>query len=444
MLVCCGLFFCSQSILFVKTADAQSIIRDTEIELTLNSFLKPVLEQASINGRKVDIKIVDSMDINAFVAGGHNIFFYTGLLLETENPEELIGVMAHETSHISLGHLIRLREAMEHASAQSVLASVLGIMAAIGTGKPEAAAAVSMGGQSMAMRQFLSHTRIQESSADQSAVKYLQSIHVPLTGMLSFMQKLESQELLPSSQQSKYIRTHPLTQDRISFLEHAVETMKVSDSQVPAIWNEWHKRMQAKLTGFLFPDKALRLKGDSIASIYARSIAYYRKNEIKKSLSLLELLLEKEPDNPYFYELKAQVLLESGRVSESIPFYKRAVSLLPEAGLIRVSLAHALLEAHPKKEKEFLEIITHLKTAEKTENRSPRLQRLLATAYGRIDKEGLSRVHLAEEALLQNRLQDANKQAHLALGHLEEGSASWLRVHDLLRAMAVQQTQKKH
>src|SRR5690606_22011049 len=199
-------------------ADGMKIIRDEEIEQALKTFARPVQVEAGLSPQAVSFILIEDDELNAFVAGGQNIFVHTGLLLKSKNAAEVTGVLAHETGHIAGGHLFRAQEAVDDLSIQPMLANIIGVAVAIGTKSADAGLAVSSAGQSMALRTILRHTRIQETAADQAGVRFLQDARLPVSGLLGFMETMESQELLPESEQSAYVRTHPLTRDRVDFL----------------------------------------------------------------------------------------------------------------------------------------------------------------------------------------------------------------------------------
>jgi len=245
------------------------------------------------------------------------------------------------------------------------------------------------------------------------------------------MQKLASQELLPESQQSEYVRTHPLTRDRIDFLENAAQKQRGAPA-LPAGWAEKHARMKAKLFGYLFPERMADATGDSIAQRYGRSIALYRRGRTAEALAGIDALIAAEPENPWFHELKAQILFETGRIADSLAPFDRAVTLAPQAGLIRAAYGHALLEAPGKTPARRQAAIAQLQAALRTEPRMARIHRLLATAYGQEGKEGFSRLHLAEEALIRNNTSHARQEALLAQKALPRNSAAWLRAEDIL------------
>ena len=419
-------------------AAAQSAIRDAEIERDLQTWLAPLLKQAQLSEGQVDIIILQDPEPNAFVAGGANIFLNTGLLLMTDNPGEVAAVMAHELGHISGGHLVRGREAMESASYGSILGVLLGLGAAIGTGEAGAAAAIGTGGTSMAQRAMLRNMRGYEASADQFALAKMDEAGIDPSGMQSFLKKMAGQEALALDRQSAYVRTHPLSGDRLSAIAARVADSPAAGTGWPAEWDEQHARMKAKLLGFLHPERVAWEYDDrdrSVAADYARTIAAYRDNRVDEALAKADALIAREPGNPYFHELKGQMLLEFGRVAAAVPAYQKALALDPGAALIRIALAHAQIESAGRGDTAQLQsAIENLKTAATKEPRIPLIHRLMATAYGRMDDRPRARLHLAEEALLQGRKDEAAAGAKAAADALPPGDPDYVRAKDILRA----------
>lgn len=417
-------------------ANGLSLVRDTEIEATLKEWGTPVFEAADLNPDAVNIILVQNDAVNAFVAGGPNIFFYTGLISTTEDPGELIGVLAHETGHISGGHLIRTREALERASYESIVATILGVGAAIASGEAGAVPAIALGGSSVAQRKFLAHSRIQESSADQAAMTFLENAKINPTGLVTFMDKLKAEAYVPETQQSEYVRTHPLVDNRIEVLERRVASSALKDTAYPARWIEQHKRIKAKLIGFTNPKQIPWVYDDrdvSIPAQYARAIAAYQDNAVSNALKRIDALITLEPDNPYFLELKGQMLVDFGRVSEALPYYRKASALVPDKTLINIALAHALIESAKDHNPDSLqEAIGYLELSLRDEPRSTRIHRLLATAYGRLNQHNRAKIHLAEEAVLQRRYGYAQQHAKTVLAQEKEGAPLWIRAKDIL------------
>lgn len=425
-------------------AHAQSIIRDTEIEEYMGEWFKPIFTAAGMSPDQVKIIIVQDDRVNAFVAGGSNIFINTGLLQKTDSPSEVMAVMAHELGHIAGGHLLRGRAAMEQASYESILGMILGVGAAIATGKGEAATVIGAGSAGMAQRGFLKYSRTFESSADQAALRYFDGAAMNPTGFGTFMHKLEGQEMLPSSQQSEYVQSHPLTRDRIETIESRVSQSPYKDKAYPEEWKKQHRMMLAKLNGYISPQQVAWTYDDSnnsIEALTARAMAAYRTNDVAKALSLADKLLAAEPSNPYFLELKGQMLVDFGKLPQAISLYQKAINLKPDAGLIRIALAHAQIETAGNDNKKLNEALQNLRVALKSEPRSSRIHRLMATAYGRTGDETRAKLHLAEEALLQNKFDYAAAQAEAAQKGLKTGSPDWIRAGDILSYV---QSNKRH
>ncbi len=424
------------SFLITNTAFASAnlkIIRDVETENILKEISAPIFKSAGFGADDIRIILVESNDINAFVAGGANIFFYTGLIMAADNVEELAGVIAHETSHIASGHLIRSRQDIENASYQTILYNVLAAAAAIGTGETGAATAIATGGQNAAMRGFLKHTRSHESAADQGGVNFLNNANFTIDGMLSFLKKLEDQELLPASQQSEYIRTHPLTRDRISFLENKVDSSKNKGKKMPEKYQAGFDRIKMKLTGYLYPERAFLMKTTDRNTKYAKAVGKYRRNDKNAAIKIMDELIKLEPKNPYFQEFKGQILFENGKIDEAIPYYRKAIKLLPDSDLLRLSLAHALLQSSGKNNSKVLnEAIKNINFSINKDRKSARSYRLLSIAYGRLGNKPIAQLNLAEEALLNNKLDNADKLVNYSLKDLKKNSKDWIKANDLL------------
>ena len=430
-----GLFLIFGLFLISKPAQAQTIIRDAEIESYLSEWFTPIFKANNMDTSQVKIILVQNNDINAFVAGGSNIFFFTGLIERTESSGELIGVMAHELGHISGGHLVRGRAALEQASYENIVGTIIGLGTAAATGNAGAGVAGSSAAGSIAQRRFLAKTRTFEASADQAALTSMNRANMNPQGLMTFLRKLEGEELLPSTQQSEYVRSHPLTRNRISTIENSVQKSAHLNKKFPSHWDEQHKRMNAKLMGFINPERVAWTYDDrdqSIPAQYAKTLAHYKENRIEQALSGIDQLIGQEPKNPYFYELKGQMLVEFGRLTEALTAYQKSSNLLPKSGLIRTALAHAQIETAGGNAEKLNKAIDNLMRASRDEPRSARIHRLLATAYGRQGNDPMARLHLAEEALLQRKKSYAKQQANTALKGLKPKSAAALRAKDIL------------
>ena len=414
-------------------AQRLQLIRDAEIENTIRTYATPLFQAAGLSPQGIRLYLVKDRALNAFVANGLNMFINTGLLIQTETPDEVIGVIAHETGHIAGGHIARSGAAMEQTQAALIATYLLSLGAALATGESALGAAVLSGGQDIALRGLLQYSRTQESSADQAAVTFLKATEQSPAGLLDFMEELSGQEVLLSNNQDPYLRTHPLTQDRIDFLRQAMRESPYADKPVDPELQRLHDRMRAKLIGFLQPlNQVLRQYPESDTSLparYARAIAYYRVPDIDKALAEINALLDEKPDDPYFHELKGQMLLEHGRVAESVPEYQAAVLSLPESAQIRQALAKAQV-ALDTREMDQAALENLAITLSKEPNNST-AWRLSAVAYGRLGNQAMTALSLAESALARGKFSEARERAEHASGLLEENTAPWLRAEDV-------------
>lgn len=430
-------FFCSAlcllSTVFCPLTAQASLIRDAEIEHTLRVYGDPVFKAAGLKPSSVRIFIVGDDSLNAFVAGGANMFIHTGLILATDSPDMLIGVMAHETGHIAGGHLAQGSEAMRNAQIGSILSYVLGAAAAVASKKPEAAGVIISGGQNTAMRNFLSHTRANEEAADQSALGSLDALGISASGMMKVFALLQRNERLHSNHPDPYLLTHPLSATRLEYVRHHVEESKIPQGQYPPLLTTLHQRMIAKLHGFLqSPEQTLRrypLSDKSVPARMARAVAYYKMPDLKRSLTEIDSLIAESKNDPFFHELKGQILFENGKPAEALFSYAQANRLLPDSPLILTDLAK--VELAQDDGKRLASAITHLEKATALDNSNGFSWRLLATAYGKAGEKGKAYVALAEEALLENDAKTALSNADAALSLLKNKSPAQQRAQDI-------------
>jgi predicted Zn-dependent protease len=431
--------FCLIGPSLTAPAKAQSIpalFADTEVEQTLRTFSTPIWIAAGLKPEDIHIVLVNSPELNAFVAGGQNIFVFTGTLEKSDNPLQVAGVIAHETGHIAGGHLARGDEDMEDASYTMLLATILGAAAAAGSRDPGAIAGALGIGEDMGIRSYLAFSRTKEASADEAGMNFMEKAQLSPRGLLEFMKKIQVEEGVPLTGDQKFLIDHPPTPDRIEAMVQGMSRSHYADAPSPPGWDELYARMRAKLIGYLHPDYALKKysRADtSIAGRYGRSVALWRLGQIDPALALIDQLIAQEPKNPYFYQAKAQMLFENGRVAESLPPFKMAAALAPkDTDEIHTEYAQALLE---KDDPANLQIaIDELKIAQKADAHSPDIHRFFAIAYGRQGHEAIAKLELAEEAVMEGKPKTARRMAQDAMRQLPAGSRDWLRAQDLIAA----------
>ncbi|MED5206270.1 MAG: M48 family metalloprotease, partial [Pseudomonadota bacterium] len=328
---------------------AQSILRDAETEAFLDEISAPLVEAAGLEPETVDIVLINDPSINAFVAGGQIVYIHSGLIDAADTAEEVQGVIAHELGHITGGHILRYGEGMASASRISLLSLIAGIGAAL-AGAGEAAMGIMAAGQQAAMGKFLAFSRTQESSADFAGAEYLSKAGISGRGSLAFFGKLLNQEYrygYSQSDEAGFYRTHPLSGDRISALREVYEKDPAWDRPANARNQANFERVKAKLVGYIAkPSATLRDYPESdrtVPALYARAYAYHQNARVDRALDAADQLLAKDPDDPYFLELKGQVLLESGRPLEALEPLRRATALTNAEPLIASLFGHALI-----------------------------------------------------------------------------------------------------
>lgn len=415
------------------TFQTGSFIRDAEIEATLHAYITPLFEVAKLDPKSLNLYIIVNPDVNAAASMRYSIFINTGLLLESKTPEQVIGVLAHETGHIAGGHISRIEGAMGKATLAAMAAMALGTAAAIATNSSDAAIASIMGGMSMAQGIAFHYSRGQEGSADSSGVHYLDELKWSSRGLLEFMQMLAKQEYLSPDQQDFYMRTHPFSRDRLDFLKQHLKHSPYANNRLPGDFYERYERIIAKLFAYLEPPGKTLLTypatDQTIKARYARAIAFYRDNNLSEANKQLDGLIHEFPQDPYFHEIKGQFMFEQGRLDDALNSYKRAIEINSTAPLIHLAYAQALIEKNQPKIDQ--EAIHELRKVLKYEEENPFAWRLLAIAYGRTGNLGMSALALAEEALASDKPKIALTQAKRAQYHLKAGP-------DKLRAADIQ------
>ena len=410
-----------------------SLIRDAEIESIIRKLAAPLLQASGLGADSVRIHLVNDNSLNAFVAGGLQMFIFTGLLQRAETQNQLSGVLAHEIGHIEGGHLARTREELRGASAAAILSMVLGVAAAVASGDPRIGSAVAATGQDAALKNFLRYSRTQESSADQAAVRLLEATQQSAKGLSEFLAVLGGQEVLPESRQDPYMRTHPFSRDRTDALERHLQRSRYTNVTDGPAARAQHARMRAKLAGFLDPISrvfaAYPETDRSLPALYARAVAYHRQRDNVAADRTLDALLALEPDDPYFHELRGQVLFERGDAPGAVAAYRQAMDRSNREPLIVFAYAQAVIQNASASQ--LKELIPMLERAVAREPDNGSGWRLLGTAFGKAGQLGEASLALAESEWLFGNAKVAALQAHRAQSTFKRGSPGWLRAEDL-------------
>jgi predicted Zn-dependent protease len=416
------------------------LIRDAEIEQLLRDYSQPILRAAGLAQQNIHVVIINDRSFNAFVMDGQRIFVNAGALMESRTPNQIIGVLAHETGHIAGGHLSRLREQLAAAQTQSIIAMLLGMGAMVAAGRSSNVggnpAAAILGPQDAIMRSLLSYQRAQEEQADRAGVKFLASTGQSAKGMYETFKRFADQNMFTARYTDPYVQSHPMPTERVAALETIARTSPYWDKRDSPELQLRHDLMRAKLFGFMErPDTVARrypASDTSLPARYARAISTYRHSDLRAALAQIDFLIQNQPNNPYFYELKGQALLESGRPAEAVAPLRHAVQFAPRPALIQVLLAQALIATNKPEVAD--EAVAILRVALSREPEVPDGYTQLAMAYGRKGDLAQADLAAAQAAAARGDLKTARELAARAKTRFAVGSPGWVKADDIVGA----------
>jgi predicted Zn-dependent protease len=417
------------------------LIRDAEIEQLLRDYSQPILRAAGLAQQNIRVIIINDRSFNAFVMDGQRIFMNAGALMEAQTPNQIIGVLAHETGHIAGGHLSRLRDQLAAAQTQSIIALLLGMGAMVAAGRSGGnvggnPAAVIAGPQDAIMRSLLSYVRAQEDQADRAGVKFLNATGQSSKGMYETFKRFADQMLFAARSTDPYVQSHPMPTERVAALEAIARTSPYWDKKDPPELQARHDLMRAKLSGFMErPDTVARrypASDTSLPARYARAISTYRHSDLRTAVAQIDALIHTQPNNPYFHELKGQALLEGGRPAEAIGPLRHAIQLAPKPALIQVLLAQALIATNKAEVAD--EAIAILRVALTREPEIPDGFTQLAMAYGRKGDLAQADLASAQAAAARGDLKTARELAARAKVRFAVGSPGWVKADDIVSA----------
>ena len=418
--------------LFSISSNSLGFIRDSEIENLIKEIVGPIADAAGQKKENLKIFIIDDNQLNAFVTPGQKIFIFSGLITNSKDANALEGVIAHELGHITGRHHVKIYEQLEKSRAITLAGIILGGAVSVLTGDPDAAAAIAGGALTTSTRSLLSFSRAQEGSADQAGYSFLKNSGKSLCGIINFLELLENMQI--SYQENAYTQSHPLTRERINDAKNAAkdENCEIKNSEL--LIDEKYKFIQAKLIGFADPENTLisiknNSKFNDDQKNYALAIANYKSFNLKKGNELINKLIKKYPSNPYFYELKAQMLRENGFLKESLNNYLIVNKLIPNDPLVQIELAHTLLNLDSKKNLD--KAIQNLEEAKKKEPENNKLWYLLSVARGKNSEMGESRYASAYSFYLKGDDAMALSFIERAKKITKRNSSTWTKLINL-------------
>src|SRR5450759_778468 len=419
-------------------------IRDTEAEQLLRDYTRPVLRAAGLDKQNIQVAIINESAFNAFVADGRRIFVNYGALMQSETPNQIIGVLAHETGHLAGGHLAKLREQLARAQTQMIIAMLLGAGAMVAgarsgnsnSGLANAGAAAVAGPQEMIRRTLISYQRQQEENADRAGVKFLTTTGQSARGMYETFKRFTNDSLFAARGADPYLQSHPMPAERVAALEELARSSPYWDKKDDPALQLRHDMVRAKISAFMErQDTVYRrypMSSESLPARYAHAIATYRHGDLRSALAQIDGLIQLQPNNPYFYELRGQALLEGGKPAEAIAPLRKAVALSNHAPLIEMLLGQALIGTDNKAYTE--EAIAILRAAVVRETEMPLGYSQLAMAFGRKGDYAQADLASAQAAFLRGDNKTARELASRAKTRFAVGTPGWVKADDIVTA----------
>lgn len=421
------------------------VLRDTETEQLLREYTRPILRVAGLEKQNIQMVIINDSSFNAFVADGRRIFVNFGAILQSETPNQLIGVLAHETGHLAGGHLSKLREQLANAQTQMIIAMLLGAGALVAgasrgsnssgnNGLANAGAAAIAGPQEMIRRSLLSYQRQQEENADRAGVKFLTATQQSPKGMYETFKRFTSESLFAARGADPYLQSHPMPAERVAALQEFASTSPYWDKKDDPALQLRHDMVRAKISAFMErPELVYRrypLTNDSLPARYARAISTYLHGDLRSALTQIDALIAVQPNNPYFYEVRGQALLESGKAADAIAPLRKAVALSNNAPLIEMLLGQALVGIDNKAYTD--DAIRILRAAVAREPEAPLGYMQLAMAYGRKGDYAEADLASAQAAYLRGDNKTARELATRAKTRFAVGTPGWVKADDIV------------
>lgn len=419
-----------------NVAHAQSIrfVRDAETEALLRDYASPILRAAGLNARDIQIYVVPDRNFNAFVTDNSRIFMNVGVILQSETPNEVIGVLAHEAGHIAGGDLAQLAASLNDMRAAQIVTTILAGAAAVASGNPNAGAAIALGGQQAMTRSLLSYRRGQESRADRRAVDYLNATGQSSRGLLETFTRLADQMRLSTRFIDPYAITHPLPDERVIALERLARQSPHFDKRDSDSLQLRHNLVRAKISAYFEQPSRVQRRypssDNSLPAAYARAILRVRGSDYRGALSAVDQLIAAAPNYAYFHEFKGEILVSAGQPAAAVAPLQRAAQLAPDNPTLKVTLAQAMLGTG---DAGLLEpAVRNLRQVTAVDGDHAEAFRQLALAYGRLNRIPEAELATAQAHMAQGEYDTARSFAARAQRGLSTGTPAWIAAQDII------------
>jgi predicted Zn-dependent protease len=288
----------------------------------------------------------------------------------------------------------------------------------------------------MIRRTLISYVRQQEENADRAGVKFLTATGQSAKGMYETFRRFTNESLFAARDADPYQQSHPMPAERVAALQELARSSPYWDKKDDPALQLRHDMVRAKVSAFMErPDTVYRRyppSNDSLPARYAHAIATYLHGDLRSALAQIDGLIQVQPSNPYFYELRGQALLERGKPAEAIAPLRKALQLSNNAPLIEMLLGQALVATDNKAHTE--EAIAILRSAVARESEAPLGYTQLAMAYGRKGDFAQADLASAQAAFLRGDNKTARELASRAKTRFAIGTPGWVKADDIVSA----------
>src|SRR5260370_5889657 len=219
--------------------------------------------------------------------------------MQSETPNQIIGVLAHETGHLAGGHLAKMREQMARAQTQMIIAMLLGAGAMVAGsmggnsngGLANAGAAAGAGPQEMIRRTMISYVRQQEENADRAGVKFLTASGQSAKGIDETFKRFTNDNLFAARGADPYLQSHPMPAERVAALEELARSSPYWDKKDDPALQLRHDLVRAKVSAFMERQDTVYRRyppsNDGLPARYAPAIATYLHGDLRSALAQL-------------------------------------------------------------------------------------------------------------------------------------------------------------
>ncbi len=402
---------------------------DVELVDYLNRFAGALTGTTAASGFSFEFFLVRDETLNAFALPGGFIGVHTGLIAAAQSESELASVLAHEIGHVTQRHIARMLARERQSSVMMIAAMVLAALAA--GSNPQAAGGLASLGSTMAQQQMLGFSRDAEREADRVGLETLRQAGFDANGMVSFLSRLQHSGRLYESRAPDYLRTHPVTSERIADVQSRVGETRYRQRADSIEFRLARAKLRAladtsvdglQIAASQFRRQLQERTIDEVAGWFGMAtIASARRDAPAARQALAELRRLLPAGHVFLERLGAQVELDAGDPGAALAQVDAALARYPSSRALIQLRARALFAR-----RDYAAAVPFLEESLALYRTDAQLWALLSEAQGALDRPALAHRAAAERFVLLGALPAAIEQLRLAQrsGRLDFHTAS--------------------